>query len=198
MKHFAYILSSSVEESSSWCNKGLLQTDKNMLLWPFSKLPNTLLIFEIWKFENLYCQYCPFRRFDQHIVSYISHLLGKQFCFLLLHICWLSVAGSCIEQQASEINISTGRSGVANKQTRTSPTKQTHPHPHHTLDKKQVIRKQEGLSCIIHSLIDRVAFSLFVDIFDDFGKYSESDANLNKDITMRRAGWAGNWKSWLT
>ena len=28
MKHFAYILSSSVEESSSWCNKGLLQTDK--------------------------------------------------------------------------------------------------------------------------------------------------------------------------
>ena len=28
MKHFAYILSSSVEESLSWCNKGLLQTDK--------------------------------------------------------------------------------------------------------------------------------------------------------------------------
>ena len=106
---------------------------------------------------------------------------------LLLHICWLSVAGSCIEQQASEVNISTGRSGVANKQTRTSPTKQTHPH--HTLDKQRVIRMQEGLSCITHSPIDSIAFSLFFFyIFDDFDKYSESEANLIKNITMRRAG----------
>ena len=162
MKHFAYILSSSVEESLSWCNKGLLQTDKyaSLTFLQISKHCFDISAIFFYQFSSVKSlksnidNTAPFAG----LISILFHIFpifwenNSVFCRCIFAGSLLQVVALSSKHQKS----TSQRDEVAsqtNKQTRTSPSKQTHPHPHHTLDKKQVIRKQER--SFYHPLSDR-------------------------------------------